>query len=562
MSGRVRRLRRALGALTAGLALVALTACAAIPTGGAVQKGGSVQDQAPSGVDYRPNGPVKGSDQETVLRQFIDAATGAQDNYAVAREFLTTDFSQKWNPRQSVTVRQGSGTVTRTGDRRLAYTLTASATVDADGEYTQSDSDTTSTLTFQFRKEHGQWRISYAPDGIILSPVSFESVFQPHALYFYDPTYHYLVPEERWFLARSSTSTRIVSALLAGPSDWLKGAVVTAFPEGTQLSLNAVTIESGSAQVDLTSDALKATTVEKVRMREQLTASLSSVASISSVTLTVEGTSLDVPDASTTSAERDPDVDDRPLVVTKNAVGNAGTGAVDQLDGLADKIRALDPTSLEVTAAGTTAAVGTAAGVYAVRTGSAPPLLVDDRSDLVAPSIDDEGFVWSAQSDDPRSVVAHGLDGAAHPVTSTLPDGRLVAFRVSRDATRALALVDTADGAALYVMGILRNSQKEPTALGAPVRVPVAAGTPIDATWQSDLEVASLGSTATGSTITSSTIGGRSTTLNRPSGTATTIVGGSADGLLLRMSDGRVLTASGGGWDDSGVTASVLGTQR
>ncbi|PZE75055.1 LpqB family beta-propeller domain-containing protein [Curtobacterium sp. MCBD17_019] len=554
--------RRVLTALVATLVLVVLTACAAIPTGGAVQKGGRVEDQAPSGVDYRPNGPVKGSDQETVLRQFIDAATGAQDNYAVAREFLTTGFAQRWNPRQSVTVRQGSGTVARTGDRRLSYIMTVSATVDADGEYTQADSDATSTLTFQFRKEHGQWRISYAPGGIILSPVSFESVFQAHALYFYDPTYHYLVPEERWFLARSSTSTRIASALLAGPSEWLKGAVVTAFPEGTQLSLNAVTIESGSAQVDLTSDALKATTVEKVRMREQLTASLASVASISSVTITVEGTSLDVPDSTGTNAERDPDVDARPLVVAKNAVGNAAAGAVDQLAGIADKIRGLDPTSLEVTAAGTSAAVGTVDGVDAVRSGSSAPVQVDTRSGLVAPSIDDEGFVWSAQAADPRSVVAYGLEGDPHPISSSLPDGRLVAFRVSRDATRALALIDTDEGAALYVMGVLRNSQKQPTALGAPVRVPVAAGTPVDATWQSDLEVASLGSTATGSTVTSSTIGGRSTTLNRPSGSATTIVGGASDSLLLRMTDGRVLAESGGGWDDSGVTAAVLGTQR
>ena len=43
---------------------------------------------------------------------------------------------------------------------------------------------------------------------------------------------------------------------------------------------------------------------------------------------------------------------------------------------------------------------------------------------------------------------------------------------------------------------------------------------------------------------------------------ATTIVGGSGGSLLLRMADGQVLQSTGGGWETTGVTASVLGTQR
>jgi len=564
MARRARRFRRASTALLAGLMAVGLVACAAIPTEGPVQTGGAIRDEEPSGFDYRPSGPTKGADQETILRRFVDAATGVQDNYAVAREFLSERFAQKWNPRQSVTVRQGSGDVERAGSRKLTYTLTASATVDAAGEYTEVVRPTSSTLSFQFAKEHGQWRISYAPDGVILSPASFDSVFQPHTLYFYDPTYRYLVPDERWFLARSSTSTRIVGALLDGPSDWLKGAVVSSFPEGTQLSLNAVTIDSGSAQVDLTSDALKASTLEKVRMADQLTASLSSVATISSVDITVEGTALAVPDSSGTNAERDPDVDTRPLVVTADTVGSAtaGTGAVTTLSGIGDRIESLDPTSLEVSAAGTEAAVGNDDGVFSVRTGSNPPLRVDSRTNLVAPSIDDQGFIWSGQSSDPRSIIAFGLGGDPHPVTSTLPAGRLVAFRVSRDSTRALALVDTDDGAELFVMAIVRDGQKNPTALGTPIRLQLASGDPVDATWQSDVEVASLGRSATGATVTTATIGGQATTLNRPAGTASTIVGGSSGTLLLRMTDGRVVAQTGGGWDDTGITAKVLGMQR
>jgi hypothetical protein len=556
--------RRWASVLLAVGAVIALAGCAAIPTGGAVQSGGKIQDVEPSGVDYRPNKPTPGADQSTILRDFVDAATGDQDNYAVAREYLSKSFSQKWNPRQSVTVRSGSGTLERAGTNKMTYTLTASATVAADGEYTQAVRPSTSTLTFQFVKQSGQWRISYAPDGIILSPVSFESLFQEHALYFYDPTYKYLVPDERWFLARSSASTRIVSALLDGPSPWLKGAVVSAFPEGTQLSLNAVTIENGAAQVDLTSDALKANATEKSRMREQLSRSLASVASVSSVDVTVEGTNLTISDTGVPSAQLDPDVDPRPLVYAKNSVGYASSGddQIAALPSIGSKIASLDPLGIEVAASGGAAAVRNADGTWAVRSGAADPLRIDARTGLVDPSIDDDGFVWSGQAVDPRSVIAMSSAGQQYPVASALPSGTLVSFEVSRDGTRALALLDTSDGGALYVMSIVRNAQRVPTAFGTPIRVEAASGTPIDATWESDTDVASIGTTASGTSVVSTTIGGQSTTLPKPSGTATTVVGGSSDSLLLRMADGSVLSQTGGGWDSTGVTATVLATQR
>ncbi|WP_144763719.1 GerMN domain-containing protein [Curtobacterium sp. 9128] len=556
-------LRRAVAAALAAVALVALTACAAIPTGGPVRSGQSLKGDSLSGVDFRPSGPQDGQDQATVLEKFIDAATGAQDNYAIAREFLSDSFSQKWNPRQGVTIRQGDGDVERVGARELTYTLTSTATVDSDGEYTAAVRPTSSTLTFQFTKEGGQWRIKYAPDGIILSPVSFEQVFQAHALYFYDPTYRYLVPDERWFLARSSTSTRIASALLAGPAGWMKGAVLSSFPEGTQLSLNAVTVDNGTAQVDLSSDALGSSTVDKVRMREQLTRSLASVATISSVDLTIEGATVSVPDSGGTAAIVAPDVDPRPLVVAGDAAGYAtGTGDVTALgDGMGAAIAGLHPSSLSLSAAGTEAAVGAPNGVSVVRSGKKTALL-DTRSPDVSPSIDDAGFVWVGQSSDPRDVIAYGLLGDPHTITTTLPSGRLVSFEVSRDSTRALALIDTADGPGLYVMAIIRGSDRTPTALGTPVRLQAASGKAVGATWVTDLDVASVGRDADGSNVVRATIGGQSTVLQRPDGTAMQIAGGSGGALLLRTSDGQVLQSTGGGWDRTGVTAEVLGTQR
>ncbi|WP_439688699.1 GerMN domain-containing protein [Curtobacterium sp. SP.BCp] len=560
-----RGLRRSLAVALAALTLVALAACAAIPVSGDVRSGQSIKDESVSGVELRPDGPSGGEDQTAVLRGFIAAATGAQNNYATAREFLSSGFSQKWNPRQGVTISDGSGQVERVGANELTYTLTASASVDADGEYTQAVRPTTSTLTFQFVREGDDWRIAYAPDGIILSPVRFQSVFQQHALYFFDPTGDSLVPDVRWFLAQSSVATRVVSALLAGPADWLDGAVVSAFPKGTQLSLNAVTIENGTAQVDLSSAALRASTADRVRMREQLAKSLATVASVSSVTLTVEGASLSVPSSGSSDAQQNPDVDPRPLVEARGKVGYAaGTGSVSALGGgMSQQIVALDPDAVALSASGTFAAVRSDEGVFVVRSGQ-QRLRVDTRTDLVAPSVDDVGggSVWVASEDQPSKVRSYSLTGEPHDVSTTLPSGKLVSFQVSRDSTRALALLQTADGPALYVMAIERDRDRVPTALGPPVRVQAASEDAVSATWVSDVDVASVGQTESGPEIVRTTIGGRATTLPQPDGRATTIVGGSGGSLLLRMSNGQVLQSTGGGWEPTGVTASVLGTQR
>ncbi len=558
-------LRHLVAVVLAALTLVAVSACAAIPVSGDVRSGQSVKDESVSGVELRPDGPSGGEDQTAVLRGFVAAATGAQNNYATAREFLSSGFSERWNPRQGVTISDGSGQVERVGASELTYTLTASATVDADGEYTQAVRPTTSTLTFRFVREGDDWRISYAPDGIILSPVRFQSVFQQHALYFYDPTGDYLVPDVRWFLAQSSVSTRIVSALLAGPADWLDGAVVTAFPRGTQLSLNAVTIENGTAQVDLSSAALRAGSADRVRMRDQLAKSLATVPSVSSVALTIEGASISVPEGGSSNAQQNPDVDPRPLVEADRKVGYASsTGSVSALGGgMSQQIVALDPDAVSLSASGTLAAVRSDEGVFVVRSGQ-QRLRVDTRTDLVPPSVDGtgSGSVWVARTDDPTKVRSYSVSGQPHDVKTTLPSGKLVSFEVSRDSTRALALMQTSDGPALYVMAIRRDDDRVPTSLGPPVRLQAASENAVSATWVSDVDVASVGQTDTGPEIVRTTIGGRATTLPQPEGRATTIVGGGGGSLLLRVSDGQVLQSTGGGWEPTGVDADVLGTQH
>ena len=58
------RIRHVLAVALAAVSLFAVTACAAIPTDGAVRTGQTIKDESLSGVDFRPDKPITGSDQD------------------------------------------------------------------------------------------------------------------------------------------------------------------------------------------------------------------------------------------------------------------------------------------------------------------------------------------------------------------------------------------------------------------------------------------------------------------------------------------------------------------
>jgi len=559
---RTARAGRRLAALLGAVLVAATVGCVSIPDSGPVREGGPVREDVVGDFEYRPSGPARDSEQDQLLRDFVEAGTGSADDYAVARQFLSRDFAREWDPRSGVVVRAGAGTVTRVDDARLDYTVVGAATIDASGHYATALTPATTTLGFQFVREEGQWRISYAPDGIVLTTTNVDVVFRPHSLYFYDPTWSVLVPDERWFLARSSTTTRITAALLEGPSPWLQGALVSAFPEGTQLSLDAVTVVGGTARVDLTAEALTADPVERARMRAQLLASFSSVASVNGVDLSVQAGVLEVPDPTSASTLRDPAVDPRPLVVVDGVLGLAGAAGLEAL-AISDAVAALRPESVEASVDDARAVVGTASGAWLVG-GGASPVLVDSRQGLAPPALDGDGYAWTAPEDDARSLVATGPDGVAHQVVSELPAGqRLVSFRVSRDGARALVLLEAGGRARLLVTSVLRDARRVPLSLGGPVELAPPAGAPVDATWADEATVAVLTEADGASEVTLREIGGEPGPVTRPAGEGTTLVGGDGlDGLRLLTADGRVLEPRGTGWQETGVEADLLAGQR
>lgn len=560
------RMRRLALALVAAVAVATLSSCVTIPTNGSVITGREISEQdIERGSEVIPEGPVAGADQEAILSGFIAAHSGSR-SYDVARQFLSREFADDWDPGASVLIRTGSSTMERVGENTMAFNIAVSATVDRDGMYNEYPV-APQTLVYEFVLEKGEWRINAAPDGVVLSSGTFPKLFTDHTLYFLDPNRQALVPDVRWF-PNGTAAFRVVSALLNGPPAWLQGAVGTAFPEGTQLSSpKRVAIEENVvAVVDLTEEALSANAAQRQLMRLQLEASLGAVPSVSSIELTVGGTPLTIAPLGPTAPQLRPQADSRLLVLKDGEFGYLANGRVTAIEGLSQKVLATNPTEVTLASTGTVAVVLGEDGVSVVRAGVDNPLLVDDRPGLIAPTMDSYGYVWTVQRSDPGSIRVSDLEGNQFAVPTTLPnDGQIVSLDVSRDGARIAALVATEAGTRLVVASIIRDQNQAylPVSWGSEPRVDriIDGGEALDATWADELAVATLSRVNGTTEVVSHQIGGKQSDLGSP-GPAVSIIGGNTEASLRVISaDGVISARRGSGWLSS-TEATLIATQR
>ncbi len=547
--------------------VLALSACAGIPSSGPVDVGISIKA---AGVDdgaiLIPEGPVPGAKPSKILQGFIAAFAGSQNNYGVARQFLGGDFKSSWDPRKSVLVRTGSTRMDTVGDSTMTYTINTVADIDSAGSYTRSAESESQVLTFQFAKEKGQWRITEGPQGIVLPESTFGSVFTEQTLYFLDPTGKRLVPDRRWF-PTGPQQVRIVSALLAGPPASLRGAVYSAFPDGTKLSSPLIPVQSGIAHIDLSVEAMNSKPNDQQLMKLQLLSSLGDVPSITGVSISVGDSPLPLPTSNPDTTQADPQVDPRPLVLRKDEFGFYENGKVTPIPSLSQKIVALKPNAVTLSSGGTTAAVRSEAGVSTVSTDAAA-VVVDARPGLVAPSLDEDGYLWSVPAANPNQIRVFDSAGKAHDLAPSLPAGsNIVSLRVSRDGARVAMYLSTDAGPRLIVSGIVRSadqSQLPVSLVGEPILdVTADSGTAIDASWADGLSVATLSVVSGQPTVTLYKLGGPWLSLGHPEG-AEQIVGGNGgtSGLRVLGANGVIQALRGSGWIGSGVQATFIATQR
>lgn len=552
MSLRVRAFAAAV--LVAGL----LGGCVSIPTSGAVQSAPIEADRDDLGSIALPEGPQPGQDPSQILQGFIRAGRGPQNNYQIAQEFLAPGHS--WNGTERVLVTTSQIQPVVVDEDTLTLTLTVVAEVDAGGRYVELPTPTPQTLTYEFTVIDGEWRIVDPPVGTVLSRNGFSVAFGEYPLYFFDPSFRFLVPDIRWFpQSTRAVANRIVTELLLGPSPWLaSGVLISAFPAGTT---GRATPPSPEVEVTLSSEVRAESPTTQLRMIQQLRASLRSIPTVSEpdIVITAEGLALD-------PAVEETIPDSRYLVRAGEILGGLD-GRFGVLDGdgvlpvgaISARADLLGPVAASLSRDRSALAVLGTEGVSLVT--ASQSTLVDNRPGLVAPTIDPFGFAWSVPAGNPGGLQATGADGVVHPV-GLAADGTVRAIELSRDGARLLVALDTPTGPRIFVVGVLRDADLAPVALHAPFELR-APGPILDVAWVDGERVAVLLDGDTGPSVQVLFVGGPATGLGSVD-RGVAIVGGNGEvGLRVLTAEGEVLRfTSVGNWAPTSVTASFLGTQQ
>ena len=552
----------AVAAVVAALAVL-LSGCTGIPRDGGVRQGQAIEAGDSPAPVFLPSKPQKDASPEEILRGFIDAASSPENKYAIAREFLTPVFGAAWQPDAGVAVDDGSDRLVQVVDEQtITLSVVPVADVSGTGEYSEIDAVARVPLRYQFEQIDGQWRISQAPNGTLLDLNTFTDVFSAQKLYFYDPTFTYLVPDLRWYPRGATAPTRIVKGVLAGPSSWLDGAVSTAFPQGTELTADAVLVVGNDAKVDLNAEALNADRVTLQRMRAQL---VSSLPAGTTVTVTINQNSQDIGDLGAAAPIINPRVDARALVLRDGEFGFlAATGqTITPIDGISDAVALLNPSAVALSNKQTLAAALAPEGVYAVRMGNTP-VVIDGRSGLIAPAVDNFGYVWTAQAASPSTLTVTNTSGDVSTVPTPWSEASAISsMQVSRDGTRLIALLGSgSDDTRFVAVGITRDGTV-PVSLGDPVDLTSTTGTPLNATWIDELTVASLTRLPSGEErIIAQRIGGTSSVLESAPGSAAITGGNSLRDVKSLSGSGALLVQRGAGWQERIDEVGLIGTQQ
>lgn len=532
------------------LALVLiLTGCAALPVAGPIRIG---PDLVPTtdgdSFYYSPSSPFDGASQSEILNGFIAAGTGPQNDYAVAREYLSESIRSTWNPNQEVLIQRSSPEVLISDQDTAELVVDVAATVDADGKYQVTPLGTGRVLEFSFVLENSQWRLSAVPDATVLIKPVFDVVFSGYSIFFLDRQKRFLVPELRWFPTTAATGTRLANALLGGASNWLKPAVVSAIPSGTRLSIDAVTIENGVALVDLTARALVASRSDRSLMKSQLQATLSQLTNVSQVAISIERAMQEIVDTDNNAGE----LGVRALAI----VGEEGLEVLASSQDLifeAGKNYFEQSELAEIALSGQSSWIATLtdSGVFRTR-GDKPGAdvdLIDSRAAIADIEFDRQEYLWSMSRDFDSKIIVTSPSLEQTNVSAPWLSGQSVrAFGISPGGSKIALLVQGAGRTRVLVSAVVRNLSGTPIELAEPIEVAGELSTPTSISWVDQITIATV-NTANGSTsVLLSTIGGTSRQLPALAGTKIIVAAGASSQLYLLTESGELFSYRGSAW--------------
>jgi len=512
------RYARAACAALVGVALLGAAGCANIPTSGPVRPGDELQvDPENEGVPFIAEPPHRGAAPDEIVRGFLRAGADFRNDHAVAREYLTPAARQSWNPDGGTVVYTGIAEPQATAAPGQAQPVVVQvpevARVDGEGSYRRSAEGSVVERAFGLERVEGQWRIARLDDGLLLSALDVTETYRQVALYFLSPTRNVLVPDVVLLPQLQGLSTQLVSRLLRGPTAALRGAVRTAFPQGTSLDVESVPVSDGLATVQLDEVALRANEDARQQMSAQLVWTLKQLGpEVTRVRITAGGEDLvtsGVPPEQPREAWATFDPDAVPGDVSLYAVRDGAVGEVlDERFAPVAGAAGSGGASLRTPAVsldGDQVAAVSADGRVLVHGRLAEGAALSEAArggELSRPSFDPAGNLWFAD----RATGGLFLlpAGAAAPVpvpVPRLPGGRLSGVAASRDGVRLALVSGTGSAARLSVVAVAGLDRLDADGSGAAELRLVGLTAPLpalrgvrDVAWTEATTVVALGS--------------------------------------------------------------------
>lgn len=495
--------------LATALALL-LAGCATVPTTGPVQRHTPEQPEVNAGIVVAPVPPPVGASPMLVVEGFLHAMATYQPGYQIARAYLTDAASQRWRPESGVRVYADGYPPTEVEDT-VVLVAPVIGGLDARGTFQASGGQ----LRHDFglvKDSEGEWRISRAPDGLLVSRYLFESGFTPTSLHYFDNTGSVLVPDSRYFPVGEHTLRAALEGQLAGPSGWLEPAVISS--DTASIALQSVTVDQqGIADITLGPAADALDEVARSQLLAEIVHTATGVEGVVGVRVK-SGTGLWTlpPDSDpilsaaefSDVAPVDPEAPSELFVVTDGRLQRLSPAA--QGIEFVPMAPALDPAE-SVSVRADVAQV--AAVIDGGRRLQTSPVAIGDAqvvytaTSIVRPHYARNGELWASTAADARDVQVI-VDGIARPViTEAIPAGRLLAFRLSSDGSRVAMVLERRGSAVVGLAIIVRVDGQTRLEAWRPVSLATAGGAVgevVDVGWSAATELLVLVSGAGGAT--------------------------------------------------------------
>lgn len=552
------------------LASASLAACssvpssftAQVPTTGPIRQGDQVGvDPEDQFIRVIARAPLPGMTPEEIVQGFLDASASFDDDHAVARSYLTPAASRAWDTNAGVTVYEGVPALTSLGGA-VSFTAPHSGSIEPNGRFLVASPGSEVRATFFLDEVGGEWRISRVPEGLLLSQVDVDRAFRSFDVYFFDPGFRTLVPDPRMIpVIGPGLATALVRRLIAGPTDWLQPAVRTGFPAAVGLNIDAVPIEAGVAQVDLTPSFNDVDDQTRTAISQQLVWTLRQLPEVEAVSITAGGQPVVVPGVPNPQPRASwPEVDPNAMpagsvgyVTRPEGVVRLGIDEVAPVPGAAgegettliDIAVALDSSSV--------AGIDTEGAVWRARIAAGAPMIrIREEGRAVSLAYDGSEDVWVVDAEGGLVAVSPAGTSRAVNVEGLTGRAQLRAAVPSRDGTRAALIVRRGPRSEVLLARIDRSTLS-PSGLRVeqPVRVESRLAEVVDVAWSGSDTLTVLGSESAGSLQVFEIDLARGTTLPVGSPEAPVNVG-AAPGLrtLVGAADGLVYELDSSTWSE------------